>query len=129
MNWLSLTNTTANFKKADKLSSTSQESRQYTSKQSRKIVRFEHVTGCTWNHKDLNKLCPKICDKNNTMCQGNLQENSTFIPLSLTFTLSKFKLESKRLVRELSDMGNFRVTNNQFTFQESGQTIEHFRRV
>jgi hypothetical protein len=32
----------------------SEEYRQYTSNQSRKIKRFRHVNSCTWKHKDLN---------------------------------------------------------------------------
>ena len=47
------------------------------------------------------------------MCQGKIERMQPFIPLALTFTLSKFKLESKGLARVLSDMGNFRVTINE----------------
>ena len=94
-------------------SSTSQNCKQYTSKKSKKIKRFQHVSDCTWKHKVINKLCPKIYDKIDIMCQEKIERMQPFIPLALTFTLSKFKLESKGLARVLNDMGNFRVTINE----------------
>ena len=91
-------------------SSTSQKFRKYTSNQSRKISRFQHVSGCTWKDKDVNKLCPKIYNKTQTMFQRNLQRMQPFITLS--FTLSECKLENTGLARELSDIRTFKVTSN-----------------
>lgn len=95
--------TTSSFKTADKVSSTSQECKEYTSNQSRKIERYQHITGCTWKLKDLNKLCRKICNKTSTKSQGNLQRIQRFIPVS--FTLSKFKFKRKGLAKISSDIG------------------------
>lgn len=79
------------------------ECKEYTSHQSRKTERYQHITSCTWKLKDLNKLCPKICIKTGTKSQGNLQKIQWFVPV--TFTLSKFKFKRKGLAKISSAIG------------------------
>ena len=60
MSQLSLRNNRLNFKTSGKLPTILGESIEYTSYLNSKNKRYKRVTGQTWKHQDLNRLCPKI---------------------------------------------------------------------